>query len=403
MAKADIRSLTGLRGVAALWVAAYHLLLPGGIVTGAAAGILGRGYLAVDVFFILSGFVLALNYGDRFAGPHPIRALPGFLWRRWARIFPLYGLILVTRLAYTAARYGGFALPRPWIAAPLPHPWLDIPANLLLVQSWGLTPSVIGPAWSVSTEWGAYWLFPLLAAVMLHRHASWALAGAIAASGCVLAADLAHGGLDCWDGQTLGPMLRCVGGFTLGVGLWRLSQCPAAARLAASPATGWAVCATLAAGLAIGAPDLILYAAFPALVLCLACNQLAVGGIFATRLAVWLGEISYALYLLHIFLLHPLDQARAALGLLLPPPAAGIAAALALLAFALAAAEVAHRLVERPARAWLAVTLPAVWAPAGSRLRTSLTRPTPDPRNLPPPGQRSFPPAPENVTLRTAR
>jgi peptidoglycan/LPS O-acetylase OafA/YrhL len=371
MAKADIRSLTGLRGVAALWVAAYHLLLPGGIVTGRAASILGRGYLAVDVFFILSGFVLALNYADRFAGPHPMRALPGFLWRRWARIFPLYGLILVTRLAYTAARYGGFALPRPWIAAPLPHPWVDIPANLLLIQSWGLAPSVIGPAWSVSTEWGAYWLFPILAVVMLHRHASWAIAGAIAATGCVLAAGLGHGSLDCWDGQTLSPMLRCLGGFTLGVGLWRLSLWPPAARLAASPATGWAVCTTLAAGLAIGAPDLVLYAAFPALVLCLACDQRGPAGIFATRPALWLGEISYALYLLHIFLLHPLDQARAALGLLLSPPLASIAAALGTLALALAAAEVAHRSVERPARTWLAACLPLLRYPHPRYLQTS--------------------------------
>jgi peptidoglycan/LPS O-acetylase OafA/YrhL len=398
MAKADIRSLTGLRGVAALWVATYHLLLPGGIVTGWAAGVLGRGYLAVDVFFILSGFVLALNYGHRFTGPHPMRALPGFLWRRWARIFPLYGLILVTRLAYTAGRYGGFALPRPWIAVPLAHPWRDIAANLLLVQSWGLSASAIGPAWSVSTEWGAYWLFPLLAVVLLHRHASSALVATAAAIACVLFAEISHGGLDCWDGQTCGPMLRCLGGFTLGVGLWRLSRWPPAVRLAASPLTGWAVGAGLAAGLFLDAPDLLMYTGFPAMVLCLACAREGPVSLFAARPAVWLGEISYALYLLHIFLLHPLDQARAAFALLLPTPASDIAASLGILALALAAAEIAHRLVERPARAWL-----AAHAPLGQSRRSSLTRPTPNPRNLPPLAQRSFPSVPENVTLRTAR
>ena len=200
--------------MAALWVVAYHLLLPGRLIGGWPAAIVGRGYLAVDVFFVLSGFVMALSYGELFSTVCRRRVLH-FIRRRVARLYPLYGAILGTRLAYTGWRYGRFDLPRPWIAAPLPHPWTDIPANLLLVQSWGLAPSSIGPAWSISTEWGAYWVFPLIAIGMLHRGGRVALAcGTVAVALLLATAVLLHSEgqprlLDAWDGRTAGPLMRC--------------------------------------------------------------------------------------------------------------------------------------------------------------------------------------------------
>ena len=65
--RSDFRSLTGIRGIAALFVMAYHGLE----VKAENAGrpfvwAMSRGYLAVDLFFCLSGFVLAYNYGERF-------------------------------------------------------------------------------------------------------------------------------------------------------------------------------------------------------------------------------------------------------------------------------------------------------------------------------------------------
>lgn len=64
--KAEVRSLTGLRGLAALAVALYHVNPE--LNTAPFIGrFVGEGYLAVHVFFVLSGFVLALNYADGFA------------------------------------------------------------------------------------------------------------------------------------------------------------------------------------------------------------------------------------------------------------------------------------------------------------------------------------------------
>jgi peptidoglycan/LPS O-acetylase OafA/YrhL len=402
MAKADLKPLTGLRGIAALWVAAYHLLLPGALIGGLAARIIARGYLAVDLFFVLSGFLLALNYGQAFAPPGRVTALPGFIWRRWGRVAPLYLLILVARLGYTAWSYGSFHVPRAWIAVPCARPWVDIPANLLMVQSWHLAPSLIGPAWSISTEWAAYFAFPLLAAILLHGRPRLAAMGAACAAGLVLGATVSHGSLDAWDGRSWGPLLRCLGGFALGMGLWRLSAWPPAARMAAHPRAAWCVAAALAVGFASGVPDLVLYPLLPGLVLCLACGQGRLGGLLSAQGPIWLGEVSYALYLLHIFLLHPLDQARAAAGLLMPPHAADAVAAAALLAFLLAASNLAYIWVERPARDWAQAALKRVSRQPQAR-RSFLTPTAPPPRNLPLPATRVGSWAADIVTSRTVR
>jgi peptidoglycan/LPS O-acetylase OafA/YrhL len=354
-AKQDIPALTGLRGAAALWVAAYHLLLPAGFVTGAAAGVLGRGYLAVDLFFVLSGFVMALSYGDWFRARIGREAVGNFLLRRFARLYPLYGLILVFRFAYTLARYGTFDLPRPWIAAPLIDPALDMPANLLMVQAWGLSGSSIGTAWSISTEWGAYFVFPVLAMLMLWRGWRPALAtlfcaGALLAG--VVADDLApgyHAGLlDAWNGLSAGPLMRCFAGFTIGMGVWRASQVPGVARLAGALPVVAGIIALLCILLGAGAPDLAIYPLFPAMVLSLACCRMRTP--FSARPLVWLGEISYALYLLHIFLLHPLDVTRSGARLMLAPWLADILAPVLIFGGLLAASDLCFRHVEMPGR-----------------------------------------------------
>ncbi len=377
--KPDIPALTGLRGIAAVWVAAYHLLLPAGFVTGAPARVLGRGYLAVDLFFVLSGFVMALNYGGRFRASPELSVFGHFLWRRAARLYPLYGTILIGRFAYTLLRYGTFTLPRPWIAAPLAHPVIDLPANLLLVQSWGLGGSSIGTAWSISTEWGAYFLFPLLALMILWRgrRAAAAMAAmavmAVLATAALDASSGYHAGLlDAWNGATLQPMLRCLGGFTLGVALWRLRQWPPAARVAAAPLACGGVLLALFALLAADAPDLAIYPLFPALVFCLACGGGGIAEIFSLRAAVWLGEISYALYLLHIFLLHPLDVSRAAARLAMPVAAADVVAPASLFVLLVAASHAAWRHIEMPGRR-LMMTLAERPQPVHSVQLTTIT------------------------------
>src|SRR5262249_41915181 len=97
----DIRALTSFRGVAALWVLLFHLELEGRVFPAALKEGLavGRGYIAVDLFFVLSGFVMALTYTDSFRTRPFAAAYPDFLLRRVARVMPLNFAIVAVLVA----------------------------------------------------------------------------------------------------------------------------------------------------------------------------------------------------------------------------------------------------------------------------------------------------------------
>src|SRR6188768_1996982 len=91
-----IPGLTGLRGIGALWVLLFHWA--GLRQWGREAPVLGFGYLGVDLFFLLSGFVLTHVYLRRLSLDWA--SYRQFLLLRFARIYPLYASVL---LAFAAA------------------------------------------------------------------------------------------------------------------------------------------------------------------------------------------------------------------------------------------------------------------------------------------------------------
>jgi len=171
-----IRQLTGIRFVAAFWVLLYHLQDPLGRIGIMSIPVLDDvirvGRIGVDLFFALSGFILTHTYltrmGPRLQGKGSLE----FWWLRLARIYPVHFVMLnVAGLAVVAQVWlTGEDKDRPWL-----NP-LDYIRNLLLIQEWGPHPdrgwNVV--AWSLSMEWLAYLIFPLLALVLfaLHRRAS---------------------------------------------------------------------------------------------------------------------------------------------------------------------------------------------------------------------------------------
>ena len=125
----EIKSLTGLRGLAAIFVVVFHA--SGDFAgSGPAETFLRHGYNAVDVFFVLSGFVMALTYGQN----ADLRSISlqkyfSFLGKRLARVYPLY--ILATVATFIIFAVGLSHL------SPVQHPAFSLLANALLIQAWG--------------------------------------------------------------------------------------------------------------------------------------------------------------------------------------------------------------------------------------------------------------------------
>ena len=354
--------MTGLRGLAALMVAIYHINPELIARNGAGVGmIVGKGYLWVDLFFVLSGFVLALNYGHLFAGGCSAARWREFLVRRIARVYPLYGVVVLAGFAgwlvATHAAAAASLLPKP----PLHHPMLDAAVNMLMIQSWGIGPSIDGTAWSLSAEWAAYLLFPLLVALTLFsspRVAAaaglFAIASAVGTAAMTSGDGAVHSGpLDAYDGATIEPILRCLAGFMLGLLMFRLAQ---SARLLAVVACDWVVAAVaglLIVGLAIGAHDLLVYPLFALLVLGLYGNRGRCARLFGWRPLYWLGTVSYSLYLLHPFLVLPRRDIDAALQAWLPASLSDAITSIAVYALLFVASDISYRLIEQPGRRWL--------------------------------------------------
>lgn len=146
-----IESLTGLRWCAALAVFLSHNV-PGGKTPLIISTFFSSGYMGVTLFFVLSGFVLTVTYGNVMAKPRMVD-IWNYAVARAARVMPLYWLVLalvaVVWLFFgPGATTGGL-----WWHFLAIQAWTG---DLKLAYSWN------GPGWSVGVELFLYAMFPLL-------------------------------------------------------------------------------------------------------------------------------------------------------------------------------------------------------------------------------------------------
>ena len=174
--------LDGLRGVAALMVVAYHMLeiLGNGDHT---AQLLNHGYLAVDFFFVLSGFVIGYAYDDRWGNGLTTWE---FFKRRLVRLHPMviFGTLLGAVLFYFqdgAADWAGIAQVSPWrLAGVTLICFTMIPCwKSVDIRGWCETNPLNGPVWSLQWEYLANFLY----GTVVRRFRTWALALLVIVSG----------------------------------------------------------------------------------------------------------------------------------------------------------------------------------------------------------------------------
>jgi peptidoglycan/LPS O-acetylase OafA/YrhL len=340
------RSLDLFRFLAAVMVLIGHYTSEFQLGLEGRSWIVSRFSLFVDFFFILSGFVIALTYGGRIANG---RTYGAFLWRRFARLWPLHALTLagMGMLALLASG-AGYVFNKPELFQVADLPW-----NLALLHAWGPVWhfSFNGVSWSISAELFVYMLFPLFAwlAARLPITLLLTLVGAYVAA---LASLRGLAGLEPWHEATydLG-MLRAVPSFMLGVIIHKAMMRPAW-RVEASWPMAASVAALALVAMHIGLPSELVILLFAAFVWLAALAETAHGaGALGTRFSQMLGDASYGLYMLHVPVMSVmLFIIRRTTGFEGPWP---WLFALASLAISLAAAILLFRLFERPARDWL--------------------------------------------------
>jgi peptidoglycan/LPS O-acetylase OafA/YrhL len=352
-----LAALSGLRIIAALAVYMSHVGPP-----HSSPAVLGSfiesGYMGVTIFFVLSGFVLALNYFESLTVPNA-----RYIWRyivaRFARIYPLYILILFYILVHRHAF--GENIEGWWVHVVALQAW-----SPNLAQAYNFN----GPAWSVSVEFFLYACFPFLVVVLSKLRTSYAIMvmfGLVVVAMTGLTAWFAitgRGGLPWVDPGSAHrwlyrtPLTR-LGDFTLGI---------LAARLYARNRGRTDVvraCGLLAVGASLVIVGLMAWSAnlFSVWSWDLAYAVPAVLVIFGISMAprsiparllslpliVLLGESSYAFYLIHQTALGYLDGNRWSVG---TSPTTILYEAF-VLGGILCAAVGLHIVVERPARRYI--------------------------------------------------
>lgn len=364
----EIKALTGLRIIAAVWVVLFHFrpLLAAATpdFRSALAPVLNCGAQGVDLFFILSGFVLTWNYLDRMGPQWSTRAAVHFLWLRLARVWPVYLVTMHLALGWVIFTLNfGHIHPQD----PINLSAVSYLRQLLLVQLW-FEPffdgsSWDGPAWSISAEWLAYLLFALLVLVIFR------MARATRARNLLLlafAASLPPVLLLLGTGQFYTPwswLPRIITQFTAGA-----LACAAVRRLRPSERArrGAGYLSVLLVAVIIGSlywldahplstvsdSSGLVDVLFMPLVVALTVGVGSLPRLLATRVMVYGGQISFGLYMVHELVHTSWNWAAMQFELTLDG-AAGRWIVLGLLAAAVAGSVALFHGVEEPARRWM--------------------------------------------------
>lgn len=352
----EILSLTGLRFVAALYIFLFHIQIRWPLVQhGAMRRFLEQGGIGMSLFFVLSGFVLAYRYGDGRTG------IKDYLVNRFARIYPVYAVAALVTIYWIGVDFGsGSSIA---VVKGLAQGSVLIFANIFLVQAW--FPQFFsywndGGSWSISVEVFCYALLPFVlpALVRLSYKQMIRFAGL-----CYL--------LGALPGISLFLFNTPAAGVFYSMPIFRLSEF----------LMGVCVCLAVKSGRVkefgsvVQALVILVFVAYLGIlgsvmplyighnwitlpVIAFMILSLARGkGVFAvllqSRLAVWLGKVSYSFYSFQVLIILFLVNNHDALVSKIPVLSNNhVLAVVSFLALVLMAA-MGHHLIEEPARRWI--------------------------------------------------
>ena len=350
----EIQSHTAIRGIAAFLVVAYHLQFDGNLLgIETATTFFRRSYLFVDLFFILSGFIISyVNQADR-RDPLTREAIVRFMKKRIIRLYPLVLFCLLYLFAFRAVVSIAFVAlahqpPFDWTPASL----IALLGQLTMTNAWlPVAPGWNIPSWSISAEMFAYLLFPLFVLSRTSRPAGTWLVCALVIIGFYAAA-IRHGNLDI---TIIWSPLRCLAGFLLGVIVYFARHPIARIPVAWLSLMQVASVLGVAAALILPVSDLAVIPAFVVLVASTWTDQGVLGRALQARAATALGHWSFSIYLNHVPVMAILGFAwfRVAPRLGLDGPTGRVAWIVLAYATVLIVSRWTYRHVELPAQRYL--------------------------------------------------
>jgi peptidoglycan/LPS O-acetylase OafA/YrhL len=330
--------LDSWRGIAACMVALMHVSAYSHIEQLA---LVRNAYLFVDFFFVLSGFVIASTYQERLAGGFGVGR---FMLLRLGRLYPLHLAVLAAFWAYDfpSADRAGTAL-----------------SHLLLVHSLGeVQPTLWNvPSWSISTELFVYLAFALAVSGTRGKIERF-LAVTLVALPIVIY--VVNGDMSATHRVGL---VRCLYGFAAGAAAWHVFRRFQDRLPSGTAAEAWSVAAVLVFVMGFGRNPVSIAApaVFAAMLLVFARQGGAVSRILTRRPFLFLGTLSYSIYMTHYFIARrsvefvafAKAQGIALFDSLGAERWAGDAALLIYLGIVIVVSAVSYTFVEAPCRDWV--------------------------------------------------
>jgi peptidoglycan/LPS O-acetylase OafA/YrhL len=340
----EIKPLTSARGIAALLVVIYHgwNLFYIESADGPSQNFpFLKGYLFVDFFFLLSGFIIAYVHSVDFENWNA-QSYRRFLLLRLIRVYPVHFFTLLLALLLEGAK---FLFPTNNLPFSFNTP-TSFFQHLTLTQAWGFDESTRWnlPSWSVSVEWFAYIVTPVVFFLTLHRR----FVGMGIVFLCLFVLWFLEKGPWNLNLTAHYALARGVAEYAIGSVLYRLHS---TVKSNISIDNLLAVCLLLTVlNIVSKGDDVVSVILFAFDILGLSLANHWVEKLFSLSVPMYLGRVSYSLYMVHGFALAPTKSICSKLSG--TPAVIPLKFAIfgAFVLISLAGAELCYRYVEMPAR-----------------------------------------------------